>query len=65
MYENPPFLAEDLYKVNQAINEKLVNAEDKYYDLWCIDSFTKSCYKKAIPENESPDKIIDTVEKIW
>ena len=33
MYENPPFLAEDVYKVNQAINEQLVNAEDKYYDL--------------------------------
>ena len=33
MYENPPFLAKDLYKVNQAINEQLVNAEDKYYDL--------------------------------
>ena len=58
-YQNPSFLAKDLFRATQAKNEQLLNnVKDGLIDL------RNSIIKKEIPENENPNKIVDIVEKL-
>ena len=57
-YQNPSFLAEDLFKANQVKNNQIV---DQTIDS--INELRNSIVKKEIPENENLNKIIDIVEK--
>ena len=59
-YQNPLFLAKDLIRATEAKNEQLVNnVNNKLIDLKNV------VIRKEIPENENPNKIVDTVEKIF
>ena len=57
-YQNPSFLAEDLFKANQVKNDQIV---DQTIDS--INELRNSIVKKEIPENENLNKITDIVEK--
>ena len=58
-FQNPLFLAKDLFRVTQAKNEKLVNnVNDGLINLINVIN------KKEIPENENPTKVVNIVEKI-
>ena len=57
--QSPTFVAEDLFKVSQTKNNHIVNqATDS------LNGLKNSIIKIEIPENDNPNKIIDTVEKI-
>ena len=59
-YQNPSFLAKDLIRGKQAKNEQVVNnINDGLIDLL----LSNAIIKKEIPENENPNKIVNTVEK--
>ena len=58
-YQNQSFSAKDLNKAMEAKNEQLVNnINDGLIDL------RNAINRKEIPENENPNKIVNTVEKI-
>lgn len=57
-YHNPSFIAKDLYKVNQAKIQRMVNQiNDALVD------FRYAVNKKTIAENKDPNKLIDLLEK--
>ena len=58
-YQNSSFLAKDLIKINQSkIKQKVKQTIDS------INELRNSIIKKEISKNESPNNIIDLVEKI-
>ena len=57
-YENPSILAQDLHKANHTKNGQTINQVNDR--LTCLKN---DVYKKALPENENSDKIMDIVKK--
>ena len=58
-YQNTSFLAKDLFEANQVKNSQILNQA-----IYSINELRNAVIKKEIPENESPNKIIDIVKKI-
>ena len=58
-YQTPSYLVESLYDCNKIRNEEII----KHINNGLIE-LRNSINKKEIPENENPNKIVDTVEKI-
>ena len=57
-YQNPSFFVKDLISANQNKNEKVVNSiNNGLIDL------RNNINRKEIPENESPKKVVNIVEK--
>ena len=57
-YQNPSFLANYLYKANEAKNEQMIKrVNNAFIDLW------SNVIRKKIPENENLDKVISIIEK--
>ena len=57
-YHNPSFIAKDLYKVNQAKIERMVNQIND-----ALVNLRYAVNKKTIAENKDPNKLIDLLEK--
>ena len=58
-YQNPPFLAKELIKANQARIEHILNL-----DNYALIDLRNAINKKTITENKDPDTVTDIVEKI-
>ena len=58
-YQNPSFLAKDLFKANQVIINQIVSLA-----FYSNNELRNAVIRKEIPENENPKNIIHIIEKV-